>query len=151
MADARRTLPVLGTPIDVIDMAQAVQRIAGWAADAQSRVVCLCNAHSVVTAQRDPAFGDALAQADLAAPGGAPVAWMLRRQGASTPPRVGGPASLPGVTCEVMQPCNTWEDPKAYDPQARDLARRLTLYFQQFEQDVTREVKAAGPRSDALS
>jgi len=91
VSPARRTLPVLGTPIDVIDMAQAVQRIASWAADAQSRVVCLCNVHSVVTAQRDPAFGDVLAQADLAAPDGAPVAWMLRRQGASTQHRVSGP------------------------------------------------------------
>jgi N-acetylglucosaminyldiphosphoundecaprenol N-acetyl-beta-D-mannosaminyltransferase len=91
MSPARRTYPVLGTPIDVIDPAQAVQRIASWAAERQSRVVCLCNAHSLVTAQRDPAFGQVLAQADLAAPDGAPVAWILRRLGARGQRRVSGP------------------------------------------------------------
>lgn len=91
MSQARRTLPVLGTPIDVIDAAQAVQRIAAWAVAGESRVVCLCNAHSVVTAQREPAFGEVLAQADMAAPDGASVAWILRRQGAGLQRRLSGP------------------------------------------------------------
>ncbi len=91
VAPHRRVLPVLGAPIDVITEAQAVARIAGWAAQRDSRVVCICNAHSVVTASREPAFMQALAQADLATPDGAPVAWMLRRQGAAGQPRVSGP------------------------------------------------------------
>ncbi len=88
---ARQVLPVLGAPIDVIDPAAAVNRIAGWAAAHDSRVVCICNVHSVVTAARDPAFMQVLAQADLATPDGAPVAWMLRRQGAGDQRRVSGP------------------------------------------------------------
>lgn len=64
---------------------------------------------------------------------------------------VGVPASVPGVPSEVLQPRNTWADPKAYDTQAQDLARRFTENFKQFEQDVTPEVRAAGPRSDASS
>jgi N-acetylglucosaminyldiphosphoundecaprenol N-acetyl-beta-D-mannosaminyltransferase len=89
--DARRTLPVLGTPIDVIDRAQALQRIADWASRRESRVVCFCNAHSVVTAQRQPGFAEVLRSADLAAPDGAPVAWMQRRQGATAQARLSGP------------------------------------------------------------
>jgi N-acetylglucosaminyldiphosphoundecaprenol N-acetyl-beta-D-mannosaminyltransferase len=88
---ARRTLPVLGAPIDIIGMAQAVQRIAAWAATRESRYVCICNAHSVVTAREDPNFMQALRGADLATPDGAPVAWMLRRLGVAGQGRVSGP------------------------------------------------------------
>lgn len=88
---ARPTRPVLGTAIDVIGLPEAVARIAGWAAAGDSRSVCLCNVHSVVTARSDPALALALGQADLVAPDGAPVAWMLRRQGARGQARVSGP------------------------------------------------------------
>lgn len=88
---SRHTLPVLGAPIDVVRMSDAVSRIEAWAAAGESRVVCICNAHSVVTASREPAFAEVLALADLATPDGAPVAWMLRRQGAASQSRVTGP------------------------------------------------------------
>ena len=84
-------LPVLDVPIDVIAPAAAVQRIAAWARRRESRVVCICNAHSVVTARQDPAFMRVLREADMATPDGAPVAWMLRRQGAQGQVRVSGP------------------------------------------------------------
>lgn len=72
-------------------MAGAVQRIATWAQHRDSRVVCICNVHSVVTAAQDPAFMRAIDCADLATPDGAPVAWMLRRQGVAGQRRVSGP------------------------------------------------------------
>ena len=78
-------------PVDIIDMAGAVRTIAGWASSRESRFVCLCNVHSVVTARQDEAFARALATADLATADGAPVAWMLRRLGATTQQRVTGP------------------------------------------------------------
>ena len=87
----RRTAPVLGVPIDLICAAQAVARIAHWAQRRESRVVCLCNAHSVVTAAQNPAFMGVLQRADLATPDGAPVAWILRRLGAPGQARVSGP------------------------------------------------------------
>lgn len=87
----RRTLPVLGAPIDVLDEAAAVQRISAWANAGDSRYVCICNAHSVVTASQDRAFAQAVSGADMATPDGAPVAWMLRKLGAAGQPRVSGP------------------------------------------------------------
>ena len=87
----RRTLPVLGAPIDVVGWDSALARLAGWAARRESRYVCICNVHSVVTASRDADFMRTLAGADLATPDGAPVAWMLRRLGATGQPRVSGP------------------------------------------------------------
>lgn len=87
----RNVLPVLGAPIDVLTMHQAVDRIATWARQRESRIVYFCNAHSVVTAHTDAAFLRAVRQADLAAPDGAPVAWMQRRLGAPAQERVSGP------------------------------------------------------------
>lgn len=89
--EQRRTALVLGTPIDVIDAPAAVARISAWARAGESRSVCICNAHSIVTARQDPTFGRAVAEADMATPDGAPVAWMLRRQGAHAQPRISGP------------------------------------------------------------
>jgi len=88
---ARRTLPVIGAPIDVISPAQALGRISDWADAHESRYICICNVHSVVTASQDDRFRRAVAQADMATPDGAPVAWMLKRQGASGQVRVSGP------------------------------------------------------------
>jgi N-acetylglucosaminyldiphosphoundecaprenol N-acetyl-beta-D-mannosaminyltransferase len=87
----RQTRPVLGVPIDVISPRAAVQQLLTWAGGRESRVVCICNVHSVITARQQPAFLAAVAGADMATPDGAPVAWMLRRQGATTQRRVSGP------------------------------------------------------------
>ncbi len=89
--DTRDTRPVLGTPIDALSPRQALDRIAAWAAAGDSRSVCICNVHSVVTASQEPPFAAALAAADMATPDGAPVAWMLRRQGVPAQRRVCGP------------------------------------------------------------
>ncbi|MDG4562073.1 MAG: glycosyltransferase, partial [Candidatus Competibacter sp.] len=72
---ARQTFSVFGSPIDVIDWQCAVSRIAGWAAARESRYVCICNAHSVVTATSDSTFAAAVLDADMSTPDGAPVAW----------------------------------------------------------------------------
>lgn len=90
-APGRVTVPVFGAPIDVLTWQDAIDRIRGWAQRRESRYVCICNAHSVVTVTQDPAFADAVARADMATPDGAPVAWMMRRLGYSAQGRVSGP------------------------------------------------------------
>lgn len=87
----RATFDVFGTPIDAIDAAGAVARVAGWAQAGESRYVCICNAHSMVTAHGDPAFRQVISQADMATPDGTPVAWMARRLGWRGQRRVSGP------------------------------------------------------------
>jgi N-acetylglucosaminyldiphosphoundecaprenol N-acetyl-beta-D-mannosaminyltransferase len=82
---------VLGVPIDIVSSAEAVDRVQRWAARGESRVVCICNVHSVITARQQPEFLAAVAGADLATPDGAPVAWMLRRLGVHGQQRVSGP------------------------------------------------------------
>ena len=57
----------------------------------------------------------------------------------------GVPATVPDVPREVLQPRATWQDPTAYDTQARKLARMFTENFHQFAETVPAEVAAAGP------
>ncbi|MFS0758499.1 WecB/TagA/CpsF family glycosyltransferase [Noviherbaspirillum sp. 1P10PC] len=92
LANATRvTCSVLSVPIDVLDWSAALSRIAQWAAHRQSRYVCICNVHSVVTAARHSGFRQIVQQADMAAPDGAPVAAMLRATGYAGQQRINGP------------------------------------------------------------
>lgn len=72
---------------------------------------------------------------------------QLRDVPASTDPIFGVqvPAHCPGVPDEVLDPRNTWADKAAYDRQARQLAARFTENFEKYADQVTDEVKAAGP------
>lgn len=87
----RQTIAVQGAPIDAVTWPDVLARITAWADAHESRYVCICNAHSVVTTRQNPAFGQVVAQADMATPDGAPVAWMMRKLGAPTQARINGP------------------------------------------------------------
>jgi len=91
MSDQRVTGRVLGVPIDAISWDQALERIRHWGQGHESRYVCITNVHSVVTAGQDAAFGEVVANADMATPDGAPVAWMMRKLGFPTQQRINGP------------------------------------------------------------
>lgn len=91
MQERRVTTPVLGVPIDVLGWNAALSRISTWAAARESRYVCICNSHSVVTAGQDAVFGRIIEAADMATPDGAPVARMLRILGSPAQQRINGP------------------------------------------------------------
>jgi N-acetylglucosaminyldiphosphoundecaprenol N-acetyl-beta-D-mannosaminyltransferase len=91
MKELRERQDVIGAPIDVVHWGGAVATILRWAADGESRYVCACNVHSVVTAQRDLALAASVRGADLVLPDGAPVAWLMRRCGYPAQRRVSGP------------------------------------------------------------
>lgn len=90
---------MLGTPVHALGERAAVERIIAWATDGTPRYVALCNAHVLVTAERDPDYREALRAADLRLPDGAPVAWVLRRRGFSGQRRLPGP-DLTWALCE---------------------------------------------------
>lgn len=87
----RNTVPIIGTPIDGLTWEDALQQIAQWASRRESRYVCICNVHSVVTASQDAVFHRVVNAADMATPDGAPVAWMIRQLGFSQQQRINGP------------------------------------------------------------
>jgi phosphoenolpyruvate carboxykinase (ATP) len=57
------------------------------------------------------------------------------------------PSECPGVPATVLDPRNTWSDARAYDEQAKKLARMFADNFKTFEQDVPPSVRAAGPNA----
>ena len=97
---ASNHLSLLGTRIHAVSWEQATARIVRWAASRESRLVCLCNVHTVITARRDPALRAAIDSADLATPDGAPLAWLMRKRGCAEQQRISGPDLMWRVLAE---------------------------------------------------
>lgn len=85
------SVSLLGTRIDVLSWEQTLGRIVRWAQEKQSRMVCLCNVHVVVSARQDDALAQALQYADMSTPDGAPIAWLMRKIGWPEQQRISGP------------------------------------------------------------
>ncbi|HYD97612.1 MAG TPA: WecB/TagA/CpsF family glycosyltransferase [Noviherbaspirillum sp.] len=87
----RKGEAVLEAFIDAVSWEEALARITQWGAARESRYVCICNVHSVVTTTNDVEFKIAVNNADMATPDGAPIAWALRRLGHPSQERINGP------------------------------------------------------------
>jgi phosphoenolpyruvate carboxykinase (ATP) len=57
------------------------------------------------------------------------------------------PTAVPDVPSDVLDPRATWADPARYDAQARKLAQMFRDNFTRFADQVTEEVRRAGPRA----
>ncbi|PSR00433.1 MAG: phosphoenolpyruvate carboxykinase (ATP) [Bacteroidetes bacterium QS_9_68_14] len=55
------------------------------------------------------------------------------------------PKDVEGVPREILFPRRTWEDPAAYDEQARWLAGKFAENFEQYEDTAGAEIQQAGP------
>lgn len=87
----RKGKPILEAFIDALSWDDAIRHIMRWGAAHESRYVCICNVHSVVTTTRDIEFKMAVNNADMSTPDGAPIAWALRRFGFPAQERINGP------------------------------------------------------------
>jgi N-acetylglucosaminyldiphosphoundecaprenol N-acetyl-beta-D-mannosaminyltransferase len=87
----RKGQAVLEAFIDALTWDEAVEQITRWGAAHESRYVCICNVHSVVTTTSDVEFKIAVNNADMATPDGAPIAWALRQLGHASQERINGP------------------------------------------------------------
>jgi phosphoenolpyruvate carboxykinase (ATP) len=54
------------------------------------------------------------------------------------------PTACGSVEGKLLKPRATWQDPRAYDSTAREVARRFESNFAQFHGKVPREIEAAG-------
>ena len=87
----RQRIDVLGSKIDVVSWAEAIDRVMSWAKRRESKYICACNVHVVVTAKRDVHLAKAIDHCDLATPDGMPIAWSIRRAGFRHQQRINGP------------------------------------------------------------
>jgi N-acetylglucosaminyldiphosphoundecaprenol N-acetyl-beta-D-mannosaminyltransferase len=103
-ADSRADVASLfGTRIDALSWELALVRILRWADARESRMVCLCNVHSLVSAGADAGLRSALQASDMNAPDGAPVAWMMRRLGWPEQQRLPGPDLMAKLLLEAAR------------------------------------------------
>jgi len=93
---------ILGSFIDACSWRTAIYGIHRWSAARESRYVCICNVHSLVTARQNESLHNALAGADMSTPDGMPIAWMLRRMGFPNQQRINGP-DLMWNYCELAE------------------------------------------------
>lgn len=100
-APPRDGMAVLEAFIDALSWEEAMAHITRWAENRESRYVCLCNVHSVVTTTRDIEFKVAVNNADMATPDGAPIAWALRRLGFPGQERINGPDLMMNYLAEA--------------------------------------------------
>ncbi len=101
-ANVRRVASVLGSHIDALSWQEAIGNICMWAQNRESRYVVLCNVHSVVTALLEDDHRDSLNGADMVAPDGMPVTWVLRKLGFTSQQRISGP-DLMWNYCEKVE------------------------------------------------
>lgn len=57
------------------------------------------------------------------------------------------PDACPRVPAKILNPANAWKDKKAYEAKARELAKRFEENFNQYADQASDAVKAAGPKA----
>ncbi len=120
---------ILGVQIDALTMELAISTIEGWIERGEEHYVCICNVHSVMSAQRDPAYMSVLKNAGLRTPDGMPLVWLSRRAGQKYVERVCGPDLLPALAARSQDTGHRHYFYGGAPGVAQDLADNLATRF----------------------
>ena len=82
---------VVGTRVDATTYSDAVSRALAWAAQRESRYVCVANVHVAMESHDSAEYRAVINAADLSTPDGMPLVWALRVLGVPEATRVYGP------------------------------------------------------------
>lgn len=85
---------VIGSRIDLVSYAQAIEIILNWSTRRESRIVFAANVHMIMEAYDSAEFRKIVNLADLITPDGMPLVWMMRIKGYSKQQRVYGPTLM---------------------------------------------------------
>lgn len=91
MNDAIRRIPVLGTPVSVVDYNSAIEESCRLAGLPRAAAVAASNTHIITLARHRQDFGSVMRRFDLVLPDGMPLRWALNARGAALEDRVYGP------------------------------------------------------------
>lgn len=75
------TYRVAGLPVSAVNLAQAIDRIVGWARVRRGRYVCVRDLHGLALALEDPLLMRIHDEADMVTPDGMPLVWVGRARG----------------------------------------------------------------------
>jgi N-acetylglucosaminyldiphosphoundecaprenol N-acetyl-beta-D-mannosaminyltransferase len=81
---------VLNFPVTALRFDEQMYLLLKWARARESKMVCLANVHMIMEAYWDRKFATVLNSADIVAPDGMPLVWMLRQMGMFGQNRVAG-------------------------------------------------------------
>lgn len=99
------TVKVVDFPITALSFHKQIETMLSWAMARESRIVCVANVHMLMEAHWHSDFEQTLKRADLVAPDGMPLVWMMRAMGSHQQERVAGLDILTGV-CKLAQAQN---------------------------------------------
>jgi N-acetylglucosaminyldiphosphoundecaprenol N-acetyl-beta-D-mannosaminyltransferase len=100
--DNSSQVDILGSPVQISSVTQAVATITTQSAQRQGGYVCLANVHMCMEALDDPAFLQVLQQASLVLADGRPIFWAQRLLGAKQAAQARG-LDLVLALCQAMQ------------------------------------------------
>ena len=85
---------ILNINVNETSYTHATKQIRDWAKERRSSYVCVANVHVLMEAWDSSDFLETVHTADLVAPDGVPLVWMLRAKGQRTQARVYGPTLM---------------------------------------------------------
>ena len=88
---------VLGVPVSVLTLQEAVAIIGNWIARREPGYVCALSVHGLMEIQSAPELRDIFRSAAMVAPDGMPLVWLLRYYGYRQADRVCGPDLMPAL------------------------------------------------------
>jgi N-acetylglucosaminyldiphosphoundecaprenol N-acetyl-beta-D-mannosaminyltransferase len=94
---------ILGVRVDAVSTRETIDIIATWIAQGGPHQIATANPEFVMAAQRDVAFRQTLAAADLCVADGVGLLWAARRLGATLPERVTGSDLTPLLAQEASR------------------------------------------------
>ena len=103
----RKLLIILGTPIDDLNMEEALERIDGFIAMGRSNgkghQIATVNADFVAKSLQDPELRRILQESDMATADGMPLVWGARLLGVPIPGRVAGADMVPALAARAAE------------------------------------------------
>jgi N-acetylglucosaminyldiphosphoundecaprenol N-acetyl-beta-D-mannosaminyltransferase len=90
-------LQVLGVPVSVLSLDEAVATIDEWIAKGELGYVCTLDVHALMESQSAPDIRNVYRSAAMVTPDGMPLVWLLHRSGHRAADRICGPDLMPAV------------------------------------------------------
>jgi len=100
MTPIPKRVSILGVPVDCVDMARSLDRVADMVAGDRAYTVLAVNPEKVIQAETDPLLRRALAGAGLLIPDGIGVVWAVRLLCKEHLARVPGAELMPAICAE---------------------------------------------------
>lgn len=99
----RQTVGILGTPIDILDTQEVLERLEQFIQERRFHQVATANTDFLINALSDPELRHILRNADLVMPDGMPVVWAARLMRSRLPERVTGADIVPVLAAQAAR------------------------------------------------